>query len=114
MRWTKHHRLRKRWQFLDVQKRGSKKRASCFLLLSLPSMESQSRIGITVSKKVGHAVIRNRVKRIFREAIRHEYKRLTKSLDIVLIAYTNAKNVQLHEVRFELQRIFSYLSQNSQ
>jgi len=44
-----------------------------------------ARVGITVSSKVGDAVVRNRVKRRLREAIRHELAALP-SVDLVLIA----------------------------
>lgn len=129
MKWTKNHRLRKRWQFQKVQQRGSRKRVSCFLVLYLPSSEnksrsesstsdhdliSQSRIGITVSKKVGNAVVRNQVKRWFREAARREYSLLKGVWDIVIIAYPQSKTVGLAPLQEELRKVFLFLSQKSQ
>ena len=114
MRWTKNHRLRKRWQFKEVQQRGSKKRASCFLLLYLPSSGCQSRIGITVSKKVGNAVVRNKVKRHMREATRQEYHLLPTGVDVVLIAYPKAKEASVNLFRRELRRIFLILAKKLQ
>jgi len=43
------------------------------------------RLGCSVSKKVGNAVVRNRVKRLFREAFRLEQERLPAGVDLVLI-----------------------------
>ncbi|HYV68024.1 MAG TPA: ribonuclease P protein component, partial [Myxococcales bacterium] len=48
-----------------------------------------ARVGIAVSSKVGQAVVRNRVKRRLREAIRHELA-LLPPVDLVLIARASA------------------------
>tara|TARA_B100000683_G_C11985509_1_gene347441 strand:- start:1 stop:387 length:387 start_codon:yes stop_codon:yes gene_type:complete len=128
MKWTKNHRLRKRWQFQKVQQRGSKKRVSCFLVLYLPSSENktrnesianqsqtiiQSRIGITVSKKVGNAVVRNQVKRWLREAARREYSLLNKAWDIVIIASNRSKKAGFVTLQQELRTVFLFLSKKS-
>ena len=129
MKWTKNHRLRKRWQFQNVQQRGSKKRVSCFLVLYLPSSLNtvrnqslsdsinpvyQSRIGITVSKKVGNAVIRNQVKRWIREAARSEYSHLQGVWDIVIIAHPRSRSAGLLTMQNELRTVFLFLSEKSQ
>ena len=114
MKWTKDHRLRKRWQFQEVQRRGSRKRASCFLVLYVPSSNNQSRIGITVSKKVGNAVVRNHIKRWMREAARKEFHNLRGFWDIVLIAFPQAKNSNFSAIQEELRSTFLFLSKKLQ
>lgn len=112
-----------------MQQRGSKKRVSCFLVLYLPSSKNksrnesithhsqpvvQSRIGITVSKKVGNAVVRNRVKRWLREAARKEYSLLSHAWDIVIIASPRSKNAGFVTLQKELRTVFLFLSEKSQ
>lgn len=63
-------RLRKRAEFLAVR-RGEKRRGRLFLLEVLERGDSAAaRVGFTVTKKVGNAVVRNRVRRRLKEAVR--------------------------------------------
>lgn len=59
-------------------------------MLYLPGEEPCSRVGFTVSRKVGCAVVRNRVKRWLREAVRHELVALGGAWDVVFIARPSA------------------------
>lgn len=51
---------------------------------------SQNRVGITVSKKLGHAVVRNRVRRRLREIYRLHELQFQPGWDIVVVARTRA------------------------
>jgi ribonuclease P protein component len=65
-------RLRKRAEFLAVR-RGEKRRGGLFLLEVLDRGDGGiARVGYTVTRKVGNAVVRNRVRRRLREAVRTE------------------------------------------
>lgn len=83
-------RLRASRDFRRVQGRGQKVRQTDLLLLYLPGQTPQSRIGLTVSRKVGNAVIRNQVKRRLREGLRHVYDHLQGRWDVVVIAHPSA------------------------
>ena len=70
-RWQalqKQNRLGANRQFNYVYRRG--KRASCKELSLLYVRSNQKRVGFSVSKKVGVAVVRNRTKRRLRECVR--------------------------------------------
>lgn len=56
-------------------------------LFGMPNELGGTRIGITVTKKVGGAVLRNRIKRRFREIFRHHRQELLPSMDVVVNAH---------------------------
>lgn len=89
-RFPKSARLRTRQEYLRVQERGTKVSAGCLLALALPNRLGTTRIGFTVSSKVGKAVVRNRVRRRLRELARKRRAALPKGLDVVLIARSSA------------------------
>jgi ribonuclease P protein component len=62
-----------------------------------------ARVGITVSSKVGGAVVRNRVKRRIREAVRHELASLP-AVDLVLVARSSAVDASTDDLREWLRR----------
>ena len=62
-----------------------------------------ARVGLTVSSKVGGAVVRNRVKRRLREAVRHELASLP-AVDLVVVARASAVDAGVAEFRGWLRR----------
>jgi len=115
----RQERLRKRAQFLSVQGRGRKHHTEHFIVFVLPSRQTDqpsgmlsskdslapARLGITVSKKVGVAVVRNRVKRLVREAFRRRKTLFPEGLDIVFVAKATAKTIELADVLREMERL---------
>jgi ribonuclease P protein component len=92
--FPKEVRLRRRAEFLRVQERGIKVAADCVLALVLPNErpDGLTRLGLTVSSKVGNAVVRSRIRRRLRELFRTRRASLPQGLDMVLIARSSAKD----------------------
>lgn len=86
------HRLKENRDFRRVFRRGKSAASSHFVLYWYWNREPEFRVGFSVSKKVGNAVERNRLKRILRECfhdLSKEYK--LPSIDIVIVCRVRAK-----------------------
>lgn len=64
-----------------------------------------TRLGVTVSKKIGGAVERNRVKRRVREAFRRVKARFPAGLDVVFVARRNAGEVSFHQLLGQMEEM---------
>lgn len=88
-RLTKAMRLRARREFVAVQGGGTKVSTRNFLALYVPTSRAVGRVGLTVTKKIGNAVTRNRVKRLVREWLRRNGW-VAPGFDVVIIAKDGA------------------------
>ena len=105
-RFPKSARLRRRGEFLRVQDGGRKIHTDSFLVFVLPQREpGPMRIGITASRKLGGAVVRNRVKRLVREAFRRHKLLFPAGLDVAFIAKKNAVEVEYDQVVREIEKL---------
>jgi ribonuclease P protein component len=83
------NRLRRRDEFQATYRRGRSWAHPLLALHVLPRREGM-RVGVTVSKKVGGAVVRNRVRRRLRQAIRLRLPQWRSGFDLVVVARTAA------------------------
>lgn len=102
-------RLRKRCEFLEVQRHGRRLPSDSFVILALAHPGLPTRVGITVSKKVGGAVVRNRIKRIVREAIRRSRDILPEGYEIVVVARRESADLTYEDAAVELGRALTSL-----
>lgn len=73
--------------------------ANGYLVLYVRKNRTQgNRVGITVSKKLGHAVVRNRVRRRLREVYRLNEEKFAPGWDIVVVARTRAVRCDFSEL----------------
>ena len=102
----KQFRLKKRAAFAYVYRKGEKASARDLLLLSAKSKEGL-KIGLSVSKKVGNAVTRNRVKRLLREAIRPLTDKIDDGFMYVIVAYPSIAEKDFFSVSKSVEQAFS-------
>jgi len=98
-------RLKKRPEFLAVR-RGEKRRGRLFLLEALDRGDDAApRFGLTVTKKVGNAVVRNRVRRRLKEAARvHAAGDMATGSDYVIVGRREVLSASFDDLKRELSR----------
>ncbi len=79
------HRIRKTAEFRVVYGRKARASDHCLLIYACENGLDHPRLGLSVSRKVGNAVVRNRWKRLIREAFRLNLARLPQGIDLVVI-----------------------------
>ena len=89
--------ITKKEQYDSVYKRGSNLANKNLVIRVLPNNLEISRYGIMVSRRVGKAVVRNRIKRTIREIIRKET--LQPGYDVVLIARVSIAEARYAQVK---------------
>lgn len=89
MKFTKSDRILKRTRYLEVYSRGKRFRNGLFYIYFLENGLENSRLGLTVSRKVGSSVTQNRIKRQFRDIFRTAGKLINPPSDVVINATRN-------------------------
>jgi ribonuclease P protein component len=84
------NRLLKRREFDQVFKLGSKQVGRHFVCYTVRREEPGNKLGMVVSRKVGKAVTRNRVKRYIRECFRLHQGRFEMAVELVVVARAEA------------------------
>lgn len=103
-RLTRADRMKKRYEFRQVQLNGRRIHTPHFLVVVQPNALHNTRLGITVTKKVGTAVQRNRIKRVVREVFRRNRRLFPAAHDVVFIAKRNATSIDYDGLVSELER----------
>jgi ribonuclease P protein component len=75
--------IRKGWEYQEVYSGGKRLHGKGFSLILLSNSSLESRLGISIHRKLRGAVKRNRIKRIIRESFRVERKHYPQGMNIV-------------------------------
>jgi ribonuclease P protein component len=110
--FDKSGRLRKRSEFTRLSLSGKKMVAAHFVIIMSDPAYTWARLGITVSRKVGNAVARNRVKRLIREFFRNN-KSFFPAADYNIIARSGASHLDYSSVCQEIANALSRIGRKS-
>jgi ribonuclease P protein component len=99
-------RLRTGAEFSRVYREGSRAKGDAATIAVAPNGLDVTRLGLSIGKRVWkHAVRRNRLRRVWREAFRLEYAHLPRGVDLVVIGSVPRAEVGLSQAREELVRL---------
>lgn len=94
----KNERLKKNRDFRKIYNRGKSFVHPIVVVYVLPNFMDKNRVGFTVSKKIGGAVQRNRVKRLLREVYNLVKPNLQPGYDFIFLARPRIKNKNFWQI----------------
>jgi ribonuclease P protein component len=102
----KIHLLKTTREFQSVYRQGQRLHGKGFAVIYLPNAERYNRLGISVQRKTGNAVRRNRIKRLIREVFRLHRDVFPSSCDIVFTVRPEFAIDSLIEMQARVTRLF--------
>ena len=93
------NRLRKRKEFAYLYNHGLSKHAENLTIVYNPTKFRATKIGFSVTKKIGKANVRNRVKRVLRAIVRDLVGNIPANYNIVFIARNGIENLNFSEIK---------------
>lgn len=103
----KKERLTRSSDFGQVFRRGKGFADSILLVKAFRGRREGVRIGVSVSRRFGKAVVRNRIRRWLREAARRHIRNIRPGYDVVLIAKAGIENIGFDELVSRLGALLS-------
>ena len=94
----KIHRLKRNSDFNFVFKKGSSCPSKYIILYFARTKNTEPKIGLVVSKKIGKATTRNHVKRLLRESLRKYQDNIVPNTNLVFIVRTGIENLSFEEI----------------
>lgn len=103
----KKYRLRKNMEFKRVYNGGKNYWNRNLILYVRKNDLKNSRIGITITKKIGNAVVRNRIRRRMKEIIRLRLGNIKNGYDLILIPKKNVIDISYKDLESAMVHIMS-------
>jgi len=101
--------LRKNHEFKRLYNKGRSAASQCAVVYCRRNGLPENRLGVTVSTKLGGAVVRNRIRRRLKEVYRLNEEKLSAGFDIVLVARMRSAHAGFKELESSLLSIFRNL-----
>ena len=95
--------------FRRIYRRGRSAVSGGVVVYCLKNRQGMSRLGVTVSTKLGHAVVRNRVRRRFRELYRLHRADMLPGWDIIMVGRVRAAELPYHKLEKQYLRCLAEL-----
>ncbi len=93
--------------FKRLYYRGKKSISPQMVLYYMPNRLTCNRLGITASTKIGHAVVRNRMRRLVREAYRSEEQQCKVGYDLVVVVRSGMLNSNYRKICCSMRRMLT-------
>ncbi len=78
--------VKENYEFRRMYSKGKSGVSSYLVVYFRPNRRGNNRLGVTVSAKLGHAVVRNRIRRRIREIFRLNQPKLKQGYDMIVVA----------------------------
>ncbi|MFC0015359.1 MULTISPECIES: ribonuclease P protein component [Allobacillus] len=102
----KKYRVKKNEEFQQIFKQGESFANKQLVIYYVMKKDQQHfRVGISVGKKLGNAVMRNKIKRYIRESLRQLEPHIQPDVDFVIIARKPATSMNVEEVKISLKHL---------
>lgn len=110
----KENRLKKRKEFAYIFKKGESLSSRHIVLTFAPSKLKKYKVGFSCGKKVGKAVVRNKVKRRVKEAVYAHRNLLKVGYNYIFVGKQNSSLATFEEIKQEVEFLLSKMSENVQ
>ena len=97
--------VKQNYEFRRMYANGRSGVSSCLVVYCRKNRLGHNRLGVTVSKKLGHAVARNRVRRRIREIFRLSQGKMKQGYDVIVVARTRAVSADYWEIRRAFEKL---------
>ncbi|MBI5537930.1 MAG: ribonuclease P protein component [Deltaproteobacteria bacterium] len=108
-------RIHHRTDYLRIQKTNVRVTSRHYVFLLAPGLRPDTgRVGITVSRKVGTAVVRNRARRLVREALRRMPELVPAGIDMVVVQRCPPGEMRMQDALAEMQSVSKLIARRCQ
>ena len=97
--------IKQNFEFKSLYYRGGCTVSKNIVFYYRKNKRSYNRLGLTVSKKIGNAVVRNKIKRLIRENYRLREDKIMPGVDIVIVARHSVRDKSFHEIGKDMDYI---------